>query len=262
MTIPFDKFQATGNDFIMVDQRTNQYISRNNTDVIQKLCDRRFGIGADGLILLQLSEDVDFEMIYFNADGRESTLCGNGGRSIVKFAQGLGLITDKCEFLAIDGVHYAIINKNGNVELQMNRVTKVNKHEGHYTLDTGSPHYITFCENVNSIDIAKKGADIRYSDSYKKHGINVNFVHKKGADIHVRTYERGVENETLSCGTGVTAAAIAASLNYDEIPSEGSINIHTKGGELQVRFEKEGEIFSNIWLCGPAQKVFKGSVDI
>ena len=131
MTIPFDKFQATGNDFIMIDQREQQYLSRKDTEIIEKLCDRRFGIGADGLILLRLAEDVDFEMIYFNADGRESTLCGNGGRSIVKFAQGIGLITNECEFLAIDGIHHAIINENGDVELQMNKVTEVNIFDDH-----------------------------------------------------------------------------------------------------------------------------------
>ncbi len=262
MTIPFDKFQATGNDFIMIDQRSTHYLSRKDTDLIKKLCDRRFGIGADGLILLQLSDDVDFEMIYFNADGRESTLCGNGGRSIVKFAQGIGLITDECEFLAIDGVHHAVINENGGVELQMNRVALVNKFEDHYTLDTGSPHYITFCDDINNVNVAEQGAAIRYSDSFKRHGINVNFVQKNGSGIHVRTYERGVEDETLSCGTGVTAAAIAASLNYEELPSEGSINIHTIGGDLLVKFEKEGETFKNIWLCGPAQKVFKGAAYI
>ncbi|MDG2449110.1 MAG: diaminopimelate epimerase [Saprospiraceae bacterium] len=262
MTIPFDKFQATGNDFIMVDQRTTQYLSKKDTDTIKKLCDRRFGIGADGLILLQLTDDADFEMIYFNADGRESTLCGNGGRSIVKFAQGIGLITDECEFLAVDGVHHAIINENGGVELQMNKVTEVNKYDDHYTLDTGSPHYITFYDDIKSVNVAEQGARIRYSDNFKKHGINVNFVQKNGTGIHVRTYERGVEDETLSCGTGVTAAAIAASLNYEDLPSGGAVNIRTIGGDLQVKFEKEGDTFKNIWLCGPAQKVFKGAAYI
>ncbi len=258
MSIPFDKFQATGNDFIIVDQRSTQYLTRQDTAIVKKLCNRRFGIGADGLILLQMADDVDFEMIYFNANGRESTLCGNGGRSIVKFAQGIGLITNECEFLAIDGVHHAIINENGGVELQMNRVKEVNVYDNHYTLDTGSPHYITFCKDIKNVNVENEGSAIRYSDSFKRHGINVNFVQMNGTGIHVRTYERGVEAETLSCGTGVTAAAIAASLNYEELPSEGTIDIHTNGGELQVKFQKEGDIFTNIWLCGPAKKVFKG----
>ena len=262
MTIPFDKFQATGNDFIMIDQREQQYLSRKDTEIVEKLCDRRFGIGADGLILLQLAEDVDFEMIYFNSDGGESTLCGNGGRSIVRFAQGIGLINDECTFLAIDGIHHAIINENGDVELQMNKVTEVNIFDDHYTLDTGSPHYISFCDDIKGVNVVEEGAAIRYSYSFKKHGINVNFVQKNGTGIHVRTYERGVEGETLSCGTGVTAAAIASSLNYNELPSEGIIDIHTLGGELQVKYQREGDIFTNIWLCGPAKKVFKGVVYI
>jgi len=258
MRIPFDKYQSTGNDFVMIDQRSEQYLSKSDTDIIQKLCDRRFGVGADGLILLQLAENVDFEMIYFNADGRESTLCGNGGRSIVKFAQSLGIIHTECEFLAIDGVHHAIINENGGVELQMNPVNEINSFDSFVTMDTGSPHYVTFTESIHDLNVSEEGAAVRYSDNFKRNGINVNFVQKNGSGIHVRTYERGVEDETLSCGTGVTAAALAASLRYEDLKSLSSIDIHTKGGELKVKFRKEGDSFSDIWLCGPAQKVFKG----
>ena len=258
MSIPFDKYQSTGNDFIMVDQRFTQYLTRQDKEIIEKLCDRKFGVGADGLILLELTEDADFEMIYFNADGNESTLCGNGGRSIVKFAQGIGLITDECEFLAVDGVHHAKINEDGDVELQMNNVKYVNVLDSYYTLDTGSPHFIRFCEDIEVLDVKKEGAEIRYSDNFTKEGINVNFVQKNGIGLKVRTYERGVEDETLSCGTGVTAAALASSLHFDEIQEEGVIDVKTLGGKLQVKFKRENGTFSNIWLCGPAMKVFKG----
>ena len=258
MRIPFDKYQSTGNDFIMIDQRDDVFLTRNDTERIEKLCDRRFGIGADGLILLENADDVDFEMIYFNADGRESTLCGNGGRSIVKFAQSLGIIHDKCEFLAIDGVHHAIINDIGDVELQMNSVNNIKRNETHYILDTGSPHYVKFCDDIKQVSLPKNGAEIRYSDQFKREGINVNFVQKGQEEILVRTYERGVEDETLSCGTGVTAAALASCLNFDDVPKQGTMNILTKGGKLQVKYEEVDGSFKNIWLCGPAQKVFKG----
>ena len=228
MKLPFDKYQSTGNDFIMIDQRKEQYLTRADTDVIQQLCDRKFGIGADGLILLQLKEDVDFEMIYFNADGKESTLCGNGARSIVKFVQSIGIIHSECEFLAIDGIHHSIINENGDVELQMNPVKDVNVFDDHYTVDTGSPHYVTFCDRLVDIDVPQEGARIRNSDNFKKTGINVNFVQKVDDSLHVRTYERGVENETLSCGTGVTGAALAASLHFEHFNESKGIEIITR----------------------------------
>ena len=260
MTIPFFKYQGTGNDFIMIDNRAQHWLSRADTELIRQLCDRRFGIGADGLILLQEKEGYDFEMVYFNADGRESSMCGNGGRCIVAFAQRLGQIEDKAHFLAIDGPHEASIDAAGWVSLKMSDVERVKVQQDYYELDTGSPHYITFVEDVDDIRVVENGQAIRYSETYREEGINVNFVEKQAGGISVLTYERGVEDETLSCGTGVTAAAIAY---YLDQPNENRLQvpITTKGGQLEVRFDANADgSFQDIWLCGPAQFVFQGEI--
>jgi len=260
--IPFDKYQSTGNDFVIIDQRNESYLDKQDQQLIERLCDRRFGIGADGLMLLQNAKGLDFEMVYFNSDGRESTLCGNGGRSIVKYAHNLGIINEHCRFLAIDGEHDAMVNKDGTVELHMNDVLEISSQSGNYILDTGSPHFVQFVQNVKSMDIAKEGAAIRYSDLFKKEGINVNFVEMNKNGITVRTYERGVEDETLSCGTGVTAAAIASALHFQNLASANIINISTLGGKLKVKLRRAEKGFENIWLCGPATKVFSGVIEI
>lgn len=258
-TISFYKYQGTGNDFILIDQRETQYLTRADVDGIAHLCDRRFGIGADGLILLQHLEGYDFEMIYFNADGRESSMCGNGGRCIVAFAKQLGMIENKTHFLAIDGEHEAIIRSDGWVELKMSDVKSVENGSDFYYLNTGSPHYITFVEDVKSVNVFEEGRAIRYNDRFKNEGTNVNFVEPTDTGITVATYERGVEDETFSCGTGVTAAAIAYYLK-SENKVETSVPIQVKGGKLEVRFEPNGEGFKNIWLCGPAELVFEGRI--
>lgn len=258
MNIPFFKYQGTGNDFILIDNRTG-ILSGKEKSQIRLLCDRRFGIGADGLIFLQNKEGYDFEMVYFNADGSESTMCGNGGRCIVAFAHYLGLITDRAFFLAIDGPHEALLKEDAWVELKMSDVAEVQIEEDHYELDTGSPHYVTFVEDVDDIDVVNNGQAIRYSQKYKAKGINVNFVERQENGIIVLTYERGVEAETLSCGTGVTAAAIAYHLRTKE--PKLRIPIQTKGGKLEVRLEPSGSGgFQNIWLCGPTEMVFRGEV--
>lgn len=258
MRIPFYKYQGTGNDFVLIDNREHSYLSRADKATVHRLCDRRFGVGADGLILLQDREGYDFEMVYFNADGAESTMCGNGGRCITAFAHQLGIIKNKAHFLAIDGPHDALIRDDGWVELKMTNVPSITHNGDHYELDTGSPHYVTFVEDVDDINVMENGQAIRYSKKYREEGINVNFVEKKEAEIMVLTYERGVEAETLSCGTGVTAAAIAFHLeNPDRVGNK--VAIQTKGGKLEVRLESNGEGgFENIWLCGPAELVFKG----
>ncbi|MCB0571164.1 MAG: diaminopimelate epimerase [Phaeodactylibacter sp.] len=258
-SIPFHKYQGAGNDFILVDQRDQRFLSRQDTDAIRALCHRRFGIGADGLILLQKREAYDFEMLYFNADGGEGSMCGNGGRCIVAFASHLGIIGNSCRFLAVDGPHEARLRPNGWVELRLADVTTVEKGPAHFFLDTGSPHYVTFVDDLQSVDVFREGRAIRYSERFKSQGTNVNFVQALGEGIAVATYERGVEDETLACGTGVTASAIASYLRASASGPQ-TVPIQAKGGRLEARFEPRGDGFTNIWLCGPAEKVFEGTV--
>ena len=259
MKLTFFKYQGTGNDFVMIDNR-DQKISKNDTKLINRLCDRKFGVGADGLILLENSENPgdDFKMVYFNADGNESSMCGNGGRCLVAFAKFLNIIENSAQFTAIDGVHEAMISDE-IVSLKMQDVAEVNKNEDFLFLNTGSPHHINFSENIGMKDIKKEGAAIRYSERYGKAGTNVNFVEAVSADsFSVRTYERGVEDETLSCGTGVTAVAIAA-YEAGKTNSE-KVRLITPGGELSVKFRKDENGYSDIWLSGPAVQVFKGEI--
>lgn len=258
--IPFFKFQGTGNDFVMIDQRTKKYIRKKDTTLIKKICDRRFGIGADGLILLENCKGYDFRMIYFNADGRESSMCGNGGRCIAAFANQLGIVKSKCHFLAIDGPHEALIKKDNWVELKMSDVKDIEIGQDYFLMNTGSPHYVVFVEDIDDINVFENGQAIRYSSRFKKEGVNVNFVERTKENIIVATYERGVEDETLSCGTGVTAAAIANFLKKSNRRKKQHTSIQSKGGNLAVRFEPKGKkAASNIWLCGKAELVFDGS---
>ena len=257
MTHPFYKYQGTGNDFVIIDNRQHIF-DKNNTKLVAHLCDRRFGIGADGLILLEGHETADFEMVYYNSDGNQSTMCGNGGRCMVAFAKEIGVIDSKASFMAIDGLHYAEID-NGIVKLQMQDVTKLENHNSHVFLDTGSPHHVELTENVSELDVVREGAMIRYGKPYNEEGSNVNFVEKIDDETFiVRTYERGVEGETLSCGTGVTAVGIA--MNYIGETEKNMVTLKTKGGELKVVFDKNESSFSNIWLIGPAEMVFKGEI--
>ncbi|MEZ5058769.1 MAG: diaminopimelate epimerase [Saprospiraceae bacterium] len=259
--IPFKKYQGTGNDFVMIDQRQDKYLSRENTDKIQQLCDRHFGIGADGLILLELKEGYDFEMVYFNSDGRESSMCGNGGRCITKFAHDLGLIQNEATFLAIDGPHDAKVNPDGTVELKMKDIDHFELNGSTVVLDTGSPHYVAFVEDIEAVNIIDDARAIRYNDRFKNEGINVNFVQPgDNGELTVATYERGVEWETLSCGTGVTAAAIAHILHQDRPNGHYEVPIKAKGGELLIKFDHKGKTIENVWLCGPAEMVFEGRV--
>jgi diaminopimelate epimerase len=257
MKIPFYKYQGTGNDFVLIDNRALG-IPKTATNLVNRLCDRRFGIGADGLILLQNREGFDFEMVYFNSDGNESTMCGNGGRCIVAFARQLGIIDSECHFLATDGPHEARINKDNWVELKMINVPTIEQGEDYYLLNTGSPHYVVFVEDIDDINVVENGQAIRYSDRFRKEGVNVNFVEQQSDKILVATYERGVEGETLSCGTGVVASAISYALRH---PDSRQVDIQTKGGTLAVRMqpsEKKG--FKDIWLCGKGELVFVGEV--
>ncbi|WP_248723435.1 diaminopimelate epimerase [Seonamhaeicola sp. ML3] len=253
----FYKYQGTGNDFVMIDNRQLTF-DKNDTKQVAFLCDRRFGIGADGLILLEHHETCDFKMVYYNSDGNESTMCGNGGRCLVAFARDLGVITNTALFEAIDGLHHASIDGD-IVKLQMVDVNTVEKHDSHVFLDTGSPHHVQFEEQIEDFDIKTLGANIRYGAPYNEAGSNVNFVKKLNDNTYrVRTYERGVEDETLSCGTGVTAVAIA--MHATKQTHDNLINLNVEGGELKVSFEEENGTYKNVWLVGPAKFVFKGTI--
>lgn len=254
MAITFYKYQGTGNDFIIIDNRQGQF-PRNNTELIAAMCNRKFGIGADGLILLESHETVDFTMTYFNADGNLSSMCGNGGRCIMHFANYLGIIEDKAVFEAIDGMHEATIN-DAKISLRMNDVSLVNVTESYIFIDTGSPHHVVMVDELSTYDVFHNGRSIR-NDVYGKEGVNVNFVQQENASIFsVRTYERGVEDETLSCGTGVTAVALA--MYETAATTSEEITLKTPGGDLQVHFKKTEKGYADIYLIGPAVQVYKG----
>ncbi len=255
MKTEFYKYQGTGNDFIIIDNRL-KCINKNDTKRIAILCDRRFGIGADGFILLEKSTISDFEMVYFNADGNESSMCGNGGRCIVAFAEFLGIIKNTTTFNATDGLHNATIEKE-IVKLQMQNVSEIETHPSHLFLNTGSPHHVTLVSDLKNLNVKTAGAKLRYSDLYNEAGSNINFVEQSSdTRFSVRTYERGVEDETLSCGTGVTAVALA--MHKIGKTSATTITLETLGGTLSVSFNSTAKGYDSIWLNGPAQQVFKG----
>jgi diaminopimelate epimerase len=260
MKFEFCKYEGTGNDFIIIDNRKLKL--KLKTKDISHLCNRHFGIGADGLMLLQNQKGFDFKMVYYNSDGNESSFCGNGSRCIVAFAKRLGVIKKtETRFIATDGTHTAKI-AGDIIKMKMNDVANIEANQDYYLLNTGSAHYVKFTHGIKNADMISEGRSIRYNDRFKKEGVNVNLAEKNGKGIYVRTYERGVEDETLSCGTGVTAAAIASAVEGISTTNTSS-KIITKGGELTVRFEKEkNNSFSNVWLEGPATFVFKGEIEI
>ncbi len=260
MNIKFKKYQGTGNDFVIIDNRQNKI--KLTKSQIAAICNRRFGIGADGLMLLEKEKGYDFKMVYYNADGGESTMCGNGGRCLVQFAYDIGIKKDQYKFLAVDGAHDASIDNNKNwVALKMIDVSNVMHNGADKILDTGSPHYIQHQPELAKFNVFEKGKKIRYSAKYANSGININFVQELQKNkLFVRTYERGVEDETFSCGTGVTAAAIA----YSGVKKGNyKINIQTIGGNLQVNYYKKDEQnYTDVWLLGPAKFVYEGSIKI
>jgi len=258
MTIVFNKYQGTGNDFIIIDNR-KQLIKPEDSTLINKLCDRRFGIGADGVILICASNQYDFEMKYFNSDGLEGSMCGNGGRCSSAFAIKEKMADNNLSFKAIDGVHKAYF-ENGIIRLQMNDVHDPRQIKTNYFINTGSPHCVSFRKEIDKIDVNTEGKSIRMSDDYAPDGTNVNFVEIIDNGIYVRTFERGVEGETLSCGTGVTASAIASVLSgqIDTNP----VKVITRGGNLSVSFRVNGNTISDIWLSGPATFVYEGLIYI
>lgn len=257
----FHKYHGAGNDFILFDDRNGDLLSTLNQPRIAALCARHFGIGADGLMLLRSHPDYDFEMVYYNSDGAPSSMCGNGGRCIVRFAHDLGIVREEYRFLAVDGPHRAKILPDGNVSLEMNNVTRIDSPRAEaFVLDTGSPHYIAFVADAELVDIVREGRAVRQSPPYAAEGINVNFVSGDVNGLSIATYERGVEDETLACGTGVTAAAIAAVHRMRAPQGDFRIPVRAKGGLLAVSGTHANGRYSNLWLEGPAVRVFGGEV--
>lgn len=261
MKIHFYKYQGTGNDFILVDNREGAYNDLTN-EQIQKICNRRYGVGADGFMKLNEKEGYDFEMVYYNADGREGSMCGNGGRCIVQFAYDTGIVKQQYRFLAVDGPHEAAIyNAEGMVSLKMIDVAGISNYYHDKVLNTGSPHYVQLADDVMALDVVKEGRKIRYNKDFSEKGINVNFVEvKDDNNLIVRTYERGVEDETYACGTGVTAAALVF---YHNENGFNTVDIDVLGGQLTVRYNRHPDgSYDHIWLKGPAVKVFEGSAEL
>jgi diaminopimelate epimerase len=258
MEIQFSKYQGTGNDFVIIDNRDGSIVLSNQQ--IAFLCDRKFGVGSDGLIMLGTASNYDFSMAYYNADGTEGTMCGNGGRCLVQYANDHGIVKEKYHFIAIDGPHEAKIECNGWIHLKMSDVQAVETGEDFFVTNTGSPHYVQLVKSVENFDVVTAGKAIRYNERFRVEGVNVNFIEFNDDHLFVRTYERGVENETYSCGTGVTASALTTHLNK---LGEHRVSIKTIGGELAVNFNnKGGGHFDHIWLQGPATFVYKGIIQL
>jgi diaminopimelate epimerase len=257
MLIRFHKYQGTGNDFILIDDRKNKFPD-SDLDLVRQLCNRKFGIGADGLILIRNHPSLDFDMIYFNADGTQS-LCGNGSRCAVRFASIAVICSEKTQFNTIEGPLSAE-SRDNLVHLKMPDVNGINNVGADLFINTGSPHYIRYITDIEHYDVYQEGRTVRYSGLYGERGTNVNFIEPRGKnEIYVRTYERGVENETLSCGTGVTACALA----HASMGAESPVAVTTPGGKLTVSFKKlENGQFTDIHLIGPAEKVFEGKIII
>lgn len=242
----------------MIDNR-DKVFDATNTTLIEQLCTRHFGIGADGLILLENVEGYDFKMVYFNSDGNESTMCGNGGRCIVRFAHDLKIIGDECKFIAIDGPHLGKVS-DAVVSIQMQDVHNIEVNNTRSELDTGSPHYVAFMNELPGKEFVQVAGDIRRNEPYTKDGINVNFASVNNNVITMRTFERGVEDETLACGTGATAVAIAAfhtgKMDLKTIP------VKVMGGDLEISFESKNNSYTDVWLTGPAKFVFEGKIEV
>lgn len=243
-----------------MDNRDGRY-NDLSAEQIKQICDRRFGIGADGLMLLNEKQGYDFEMVYYNANGREGSMCGNGGRCMVRFAHEMGILKTQYNFLAVDGPHEAAIYDEGLVSVKMQDVSIIDSYKSDYVLNTGSPHFVALASDLETMDVVKEGKKIRFDKDFEKEGINVNFAEVQDDNsLFVRTYERGVEDETYSCGTGVTAAALVFFHNENGF---NSVDIKTIGGNLNVRFVRNTDgSYEHIWLKGPAKRVFEGDIEI
>ena len=258
MILNFYKYQGAGNDFIFLDNRTETF-PKENTNLVMRLCDRHFGVGADGLILIENDDNSDFRMVYFNADSSQ-TMCGNGARCAVAFAKKLGIIGDTTTFVAYDGPHQASINPDNTVSLEMVDVEKLDVHESHVFANTGTVHHVELVDDLEDYPVVTKGRKMRY-EIYGESGSNINFVEQKDNNtFRIRTYEKGVEDETLACGTGVTAAAIA--MHKIGKTSDNKVNLIAEGGNLQVDFKVVDGVYKNVILTGPADFVYQGSIEI
>jgi diaminopimelate epimerase len=262
MELPINKYHGAGNDFLMLNNLSGSL--HLDARLISALCDRHFGIGADGLIMLEAARDYDFTMRYYNSDGRESTMCGNGGRCITAFALMEGAIGNKVVFQAADGLHEASILDASfplfKVKLQMRDVQGFTRTGDDIVINTGSPHYVTWRTDPAQLDILSEAHAVRYSPIYALEGINVNFAGVSDEGLFVRTYERGVEAETLSCGTGVTATAMAYAIRR-KLAGRIETDVTTAGGNLKVTFIRNEDSFSEVWLLGPVKFVFKVMVE-
>ncbi len=259
MVLDFHKYEGAGNDFIVLDDRALKFPAGDH-EIVRRLCDRRFGIGADGLMLLRDRPGYNFGMVYFNADGKEGSMCGNGGRCIAAFAHKLGVAGKSMTFMAVDGAHEAVI-ENGIVNLKMSDVHAIETGSGFYYLNTGSPHYVKFVSDLDTLDVFTEGRKIRYNDRFRNEGTNVNYVEDLGDHLFVRTYERGVENETLACGTGVVASVVSRAFR-DGVAGAFTLPVRVAGGRLQVSLQREAGVFNHIWLQGPGTYVFSGSIEV
>jgi diaminopimelate epimerase len=258
MNIAFNKYQGAGNDFIIIDNRKG-IINPGDVNLINRLCDRRFGIGADGLILVSEAGNGDFEMKYFNSDGRIGSMCGNGGRCVAHYSRKSGIAGNKQKFLAFDGLHEASVD-NDIVRLQMANVNDYKIINNNYFINTGSPHYVVFTEGVEKMDVFSEGKKLRWAPEFAPGGTNVNFAEIIDNTLCLRTFERGVEDETLACGTGITASAIASVLSGRFVSAP--VNVRARGGNLKVEFDVRDGKVTNIWLTGPATFVFEGEIKI
>ena len=259
MELLFAKYHGAGNDFIIIDNRSASFTP--TVDIVKHLCNRRLGVGADGLMLIENHESLDFRMRYFNSDGHESTMCGNGGRCIVHFAKQLGLTNDTPKFMGIDGEHEAHFITDSIIKLKMKDVSTFIAANDYYFIDTGSPHYVSFVEDITQVNVNEEGKNIRTSFNAENGGTNVNFVQLSNETLLIRTFERGVEEETLACGTGAVASAIAAHHFLES--EESDVELQALGGKLIVSFDKLAEFnYVNIWLTGPVEQVFKGRISL
>lgn len=258
MNIIFQKYQGAGNDFIMIDNRDKSIFI--NQAKIAKLCHRNYGVGADGLIMIEKDESVDFSMRYYNADGKLGSMCGNGARCAVAYSRALGFLPSQGLFKAYDGIHSFRIYSHDQISISMMNVNNVFQTKSGLEINTGSPHLILFKPKVLSMNVKVEGAKIRNNAKYREDGINVNFVEHTSNYLLIRTFERGVENETHACGSGATAAAIAAF--ESGIIDSNKIEVKALGGLLKVSFDKKGQVYKNIFLTGPAMFSFKGEIDV
>ena len=260
MKFNFDKYQGAGNDFIIIDDRSLSF-PKDNASLINQLCNRHMGIGADGLILVQNSTEGDFKMIYFNSDGNQGSLCGNGGRCVFAFARSLNIVKNEGVFEACDGLHFASMKKDNRVSLNMNDIVNITKNRDSLFINTGSPHHLELVDDISKINVNDQGAAIRYGEPYLDLGTNVNFIEMLKKDtFKIRTYERGVEKETLSCGTGAVAAGVG--VHYMGVTKSTNINIHALGGILKIVFTSSLGRYSEIKLIGPAEFIFSGNFEI